>query len=363
MQETTRRDTGPLGWWVVLAGWLVWGAINSIRLHTILDIDWPTAVWYGLPDALIWAGLTPVVVWLTRYFAQTGRSLARSLPLHALTAALLALIHSVLDASVAAAFNLAVGERAMFGAVFATVLPHSFHLNVLFYILVAGFAYYLLLLRRFERRERHAAELRAELSQAQLLRLQSQIRPHFLFNALHTISAHMHTDPERGQRILSRLGQLLRMSLNTEDRQTVPLREELAFLEAYLDVERARFGDRLEVVTEIDDSLLDAQVPALLLQPLVENAVHHGVSLNADGGRVTVAAAKANGDLRLTVADNGPGLRESRDVEDHGGLGLANSRARLQALFGDNQELTVAEQRPQGVLATVRLPYRPGGAG
>ncbi len=341
---------------MVVVAWLAWGVINSARLHAILEIDWPTAFWYGLPDALIWAGLTPVVVQLTRYSARSGRRFRHSLPFHVAASVLLALAHSVLDTSLNAVRGLLTGESPPIAGLLKTILTHAFHLNVLLYFLVAGFTYYLLSLRRLARRERHAAELRAELTQAQLLRLQSQLRPHFLFNALHTISAHMVSDPALGQRLVSRLGDLLRMSLNTGDRQTVPLAEELQFVEAYLDVERVRFGDKLTVVTEVDDSLLAFQVPALLLQPLVENAVHHGVSLNPDGGCVTIRATREDAALRLTVCDDGPGLAVSTAPEEHTGLGLANARARLDALYGDGCGLTIEPREPRGVVVTVRLP-------
>lgn len=350
------REKRSFGWWWIAFAWLAWGMINSARLGAVLELDWQTAIWYGLPDALIWATLTPLVVGLTRRTAASGEPFTRSLAFHVPAAVAVALLHTTADTSLAALRHLADGQAAQFTPIFGRLLAHTFHINVLIYFLVAGFAYYILSSERLQHQDRLAAELRAQLTEARLSRLQMQLRPHFLFNALHAISSLMVTDPKLGQRVIRRLGDLLRMSLRTEDRHTIPLDQELEFVAAYLEVEKARFGDRLTVDVDVNATLGDCHVPALILQPLVENAVHHGVSLNVDGGRVSVRATGQNGCLRLEVTDDGPGLRTAPAVSESPGLGLANARERLEALYGEAYEFSIEPAEPTGTRVTIVLP-------
>ena len=358
MPDSSRRRHTLLGWTVVVVAWLVWGAINSARLRAGLDLDWTTAVWFGLPDAIIWAALTPVIVVLTRRLFASDRTFIQTMPIHIGAAVAVAVAHTTLDTGVTMLRGAVYGHDVEPLAMFRHLMSHAFHLNVLVYFLIASFTAYLLSVRRLERRDRHAAELRAQLTASQLALLKSQLRPHFLFNALHTISAHLRTDPEVARRVLRQLGVLLRISLRNDGLQTVPLRQELELTDAYLDVESARFGPRLAVERSVDESLLDAQVPALLLQPLVENAVHHGVSMRTAGGTVKITAERVNGSgpgrLRLSVEDDGPGLDPSGAGDD--GVGLRNSRERLEVLYGDQSMLSLRPLEPHGVAVDIELP-------
>jgi len=306
---------------------------------------------------LLWAALTPLIVLVTRRMAASGRSYVQTLPVHIAAALAAALLHTGSDSAVAALRRLAVGDPAGYWPIFGKLLIHALHVNVLVYFLISGFAYYLHSSRILAWRQRRTAELRAQLTEAQLTSLQMQLRPHFLFNALHTISGLMVTKPKRAQRVIRQLGELLRMSLKSGDRQTITLAEEIAFVEAYLGIERARFGERLEVEFAIDEEVRDARVPALILQPLVENAVRHGVSLNPEGGLVRVEAAAHDGKLRLRVRDNGPGLPKSTESDHSAGVGLTNTRARLVALYGDEHLFSIAPAVPHGVEVTIELPW------
>jgi len=199
-----------------------------------------------------------------------------------------------------------------------------------------------------------ALRLRNELLEAELNVLRMQLQPHFLFNTLHAVSELIHVDPPRAERALARLGDLLRWSLQSSGRQEVPLREELAALESYLDIQRLRHGDDLTFRIEADADTLGLAVPNLLLQPLVENAIRHGVR-GRPGRGVTVRARRAEGRLELAVDDDGrgidPGWRE--------GTGLRTTRARLAGLYGENHALRL-EPRPEGgTRAAVSLPARP----
>jgi sensor histidine kinase YesM len=205
------------------------------------------------------------------------------------------------------------------------------------------------------RRELEAARLDGALRTAELENLRSQLQPHFLFNALQSISTLIHRDPAAADRMLTDLSELLRGSLAHAARQEVPLRDELAFLQRYLDVMRVRLGDRLAVSLDVPDALLDALVPSLLLQPLVENAIRHGIADRAEGGRVTIAARGDGDRLVLEIADDGPGMSAPATG---GGIGLSNTRERLGRLYGPAASLATRSTAGRGTTVTLTVPLR-----
>jgi two-component system LytT family sensor kinase len=188
--------------------------------------------------------------------------------------------------------------------------------------------------------------------------LKMQLHPHFLFNALHSISALVHSDPDAADKMIARLGDFLRLTLDSAAAQEVPLRQELEFLNCYLDIERTRFRDRLTTEIHADPQVLDCRVPNLILQPIVENAIRHGVSQRAAHGHVEVRAARAGQALRLEVRDNGRGLPEGADAgrAKQGGVGLANTRARLQQLYGGDYRFELQNAPAGGAVVTLELP-------
>jgi LytS/YehU family sensor histidine kinase len=188
--------------------------------------------------------------------------------------------------------------------------------------------------------------------------LKMQLQPHFLFNTLHAIAELVHEDPRAADRMVAGLGSLLRISLESAGRQMVTLREELEFLEAYLAIEQVRFRERLSVAVEIDPHALDARVPHLLLQPLVENAIRHGVAPRMAAGRVTVSARRENGRVEIEIADNGRGLPNGTPRAE--GVGLRNTRARLEQLYGNEFRLELANGPAGGAVARLALPYQTG---
>ena len=166
------------------------------------------------------------------------------------------------------------------------------------------------------------------------------MHPHFLFNTLHAISSLVHKNPDAADEMISNLSELLRAALDTSDRQEVPLRQELDLLDRYLDIQQVRFGDRLRIEKHIDATALDAQVPTLVLQPLVENAIKHGIEPQPTPGIVTIRAERKDGTLRLVVRDNGGGAKKSAGQQE--GIGIANTRSRLQELYGGRARLTLS---------------------
>jgi signal transduction histidine kinase len=211
---------------------------------------------------------------------------------------------------------------------------------------------------RYRRRELSALRLEARLAQTHLQVLRSQLQPHFLFNTLNTVSALMHEDVEAADAMLSALSDLLRLALHGDGSHEVPLRQEVEFLRRYLDIMRLRFRGLLTTAVEIDPAALDALVPILVLQPLVENAVRHGIAKRLDGGQVIVRAERLDSVLRLRVADNGPGLPAGWEEEQHSGVGLSNTRARLRQLYGAAHRIEMRNRPSGGVELTLTVPFR-----
>jgi two-component system, LytTR family, sensor kinase len=239
------------------------------------------------------------------------------------------------------------------------------------FVLFLGVGYAVDYARRHRERELRAAHLRAELATAQLQMLKVQLHPHFLFNTLHAISSLMYSDVAAADRMLVRLAELLRRTLSTMDAQRVTLAEELAFLDLYLDIERTRLGRRLRVETTVASAALDVLVPHLILQPLVENAIRHGIAPAVGGGTLKIGAEIREGKLLLTVADDGVGLKKAKPADSvtagarreqpvhpdiAGGVGLANTRSRLAHLHGNEASLELAEQPAGGVAVRIVLP-------
>ena len=208
--------------------------------------------------------------------------------------------------------------------------------------------------QRFRDREMRASQLEGQLAKAHLQALKSQLHPHFLFNTLHSISALMHTDVNAADKMITRLGDLLRMGLENTGVQVTTLNKELEFLDNYLAIEKVRFEDRLRVVTEVAPDTLDACVPHLVLQPLVENAVRHGISKKSAPGEIRISASHADRRLYLRVTDNGPGLSEH---PPRNGLGLRATRERLQTLYGDNQSVGIRNTEEGGVEVCIWIPF------
>jgi len=207
----------------------------------------------------------------------------------------------------------------------------------------------------YREQELAAAQLETQLVQAQLQALQMQLQPHFLFNTLHAISTLMHRDVDAAEKMLARLSDLLRLTLENGSTQTVMLKDELEFLKKYLEIEEIRFADRLTIRTAIAPDALDALVPNLILQPIVENAIRHGIAPRAQPGRVEITARRVDGKLRLEVQDDGPGLRPGNGRE---GLGLKNTRERLARLYQGAHRLELESPPEGGVRVTLEIPFR-----
>jgi LytS/YehU family sensor histidine kinase len=224
------------------------------------------------------------------------------------------------------------------------------------YWAVIGIYYAFDYARKYHDRQVLTAELQTKLAHAELHALRMQLQPHFLFNTLHAVSMLNFTDVDAANRMLVQLSDLLRMSLDNSGRQTVPLHTELEFLSKYLQIEQTRFHDRLDVSYRIDDEVRDVEVPHLILQPLVENAIRHGIAKLTRDGHIVVSATRESGGILLSVCDNGPGLPEDWTLERASGIGLANTRARLEQTYSRPGLLRLTNRVEGGVCAEVRIP-------
>ncbi len=306
--------------------------------------------WYFLVLA------APLIVLAVRRLRLTSRIGLREVVYHLVLLGAMTLAHAaVYDALFRTLttrpmpFSFAEGvPRAAIGA---------FHLDVLFYIgaLIAAVA--LDLQQKARERERRSLELEAQLAQAQIMALRMQLNPHFLFNTLNTISMLVReSDNDRAVRMLAGLGSLLRHVLEDSGRLQVPLSEELEFIQRYLDIEGLRFEDRLRVRIDVEPGLFDALVPNLILQPLVENAIRHGIARRGAAGQVHIKAAQDRDRILLSVRDDGAGLGEDAASGRKAGVGLENTRARLHRLYGAEGQLKVKDAAGGGVVAVVSFP-------
>ena len=299
-------------------------------------ISWQETLQLTVINSAIALLFIPGIVYLTRKFPLERKRWRSALAVHVPACLAFSVAHSGLYAIACHAWNDAGGT-----------LFYRFHPNLLTYWAFVGFTQALDYFRRYQQREREIARLQLEM-------LKAQMQPHFLFNTLHTISAMMHVDVKRADRMLSRLSSLLRMALGNIGRQEGRLAEEIAFVEAYLDIERERFGERLELRMEVARETLDALVPALFLQPLAENSIRHGFAAPIADGVISIGAVRDGPRLVLTVADNGRGMPEPAPRE---GLGITNTRMRLAQLYGSEQSFDIASNARGGVRVTVTLPF------
>jgi len=229
-------------------------------------------------------------------------------------------------------------------------------LDGLAFVALIGLAHAGVFYRRYREREQQAALLEARLNEARLRSLQAQLQPHFLFNTLNGIATLLRRDPATAEEMLLSLSELLRISLSSSHRQEIPLREEMDFLGRYLAIQRMRFGERLQVVEAVEPAALDCLVPALLLQPLVENAIRHGLEPSGQPGQLRIAGSRDRSWLRLTIEDNGVGLRSGAAHRE--GVGLTNVRERLATLHAGAHEFEIAARPEGGVVVKIKLPAK-----
>ncbi len=340
----------------VIAGLVLWGiAAGRAVASGVGQDDWlALSAILLLPPLAYWFTLLPTILWLGLRFPLRRRDLLRSLPVHAGAAAMASALYAEILVRVMGSW-LPEPVPSWIGSVADWGVRFQFGLFTYSFILSWGYVHeYFAAMRE---REVAMTKLETELAQAQLRALKAQLQPHFLFNTLHAITVLIRHDTEAAGRMVMQLSDLLRMTLMDSERQEATLEQELRFLRLYLQIEQTRFRDRLEVRWDIAPGLEGAAVPTLLLQPLVENAIKHGVGARAASGTVEIAASRGDGMLTLRVADNGPGCRDG-DVTAGPGIGIPSTRGRLEALYGPAHRFTLERNATGGTSVTVGIPYR-----
>ncbi len=349
---------------LLLAGWTLVGLFFATQLYLIYarlferPITWGEALATTLPEWYVWGLLAPLIVALAKRVRLEHLSFSAGLKTHLLASVLFALLH----------LGLLLGFRGLLSwqseAAFpwltklGTVFAANFHWNVLTYWTILGLAQAVEYYARFRAQELRASRLETELAQAQLQVLRTQLQPHFLFNTLNSISALMEEDVRAANRMLARLSDLLRIALETGGTHEVSLQQELAFLDRYLKIEQTRFADRLEVRLDIAPETLPAQVPTLLLQPLVENAIRHGIAARPGHGRIELRAAREDGTLQLHIRDDGPGIHGAASPRGASGVGIANTRARLERLYASTHRFELRNRPAGGLEVWLSIPFR-----
>ena len=364
MTDTTSRIKWAAA---IVAVWAVLGVIyvGPIYMEVRAERMGHSAVRvfaWGILTWLVWAALTPAITWVARRFPLIDGAWKKNLLVHLPAFLLTSIVHS----AAATAINLSIdpfdsmGESPKtFWARFLLRAPGSFGSDLLVYGVVIGICYALDYYRKYREREVLATQLEAQLAQAQLDSLRMQLHPHFLFNTLNSIVGLVRDNKNQAAvSMLVGLSDLLRHTLDHSARQEIELREEIAFTKLYLSIQEMRFSDRLRLEFDIDPASAKALVPNLILQPLTENALRHGIARNAASGVVGISSEVRGGHLRLLVYDDGAGLPDDWQMKGSAGIGLANTAARLQQLYDDNHQFDIRNRDGGGVEVVIVIPLR-----
>lgn len=375
MDAISRSASSPFGGssrisrfalWFLL--WTILGLFQATRLYFAYNsgetfiISWGQSISWALADWYIWGLLSLIIIRINRQWLLPRGFRWKALGVHVVLSVIFAVIQITLYTSAYRAlddlfFNEVATSLESWGAYFGGLLRGKFHLAVFIYFLIALISYAAEYYRRLKSEEVRLAKLESELATAELEALKVQLHPHFLFNTLNSISALVHSDPDVAEKAIARLSELLRMTIETSGRAKVPLRSELDFMERYLELQQMRFGDRLTVQRSLAPETLDAQVPNLILQPIIENAIRHGIANLTEGGQIDLKASRQDSLLVLYVSDNGPGLRPDNTPEDEGGFGLRSTRERLLHLYGDKARVEIGTASRGGTEVILKIPF------
>ena len=363
-------------WGAVVAFWAGLGLLESTAAYVRMrgfgrPVGWLQVLYSNMPWWLIWALLTPLALQLARRVPLHGERWLRGVVIQLGAALVFASVHLLVEGAVfyysvnpyrvnvpGAPRTLAEQYRHFFG--------NFLVLGVVTYGVIAGACYAMDFYRRYRESALHSARLEAQtarlelgLTEARMHALRAELNPHFFFNALNAVSGLVRRhENEAAVRMLARLGELLRTTLDRDLALEIPLRDELSLLDRYLEIERVRFGDRLLVEVEHDPAARDALVPTLVLQPLVENAIRHGITKRPGNALIQISAQRHGAQLHIAVRDTGEGLDPRAATVRREGIGLSNTRARLAELYGPSASLSLENAPGGGACVTMTLPYR-----
>lgn len=356
--RAAERDDPRVLWATVALFWVVNVALTVAQVYAMARSRGVAPRLLGvlaflLPGYLVWVATLPLIVQvLTRRFSFESGRWGRSLLAHLVASVTIASATQAVDALIMVRQDPRMSFVAEFAAMAQTWILWAMFTYWFLVVLVLAVRHYTTAVAR----QRRATELAAAVANAQLAVLRTQVHPHFLFNALNSISSLVFDEPREAQKMIARLGELLRATLAEDGFGSWTLRRELEILERYTAIEQVRFGDRLRVIVACEPQTLDALVPSLLLQPLVENAILHGIQPSMQGGAVRISAQRDGSWLRLVIGDDGVGIDDGTTTRRAERVGLSNTRARLEQEFGDEQSLRITRGDP-GTCVEIRIPW------
>ena len=344
---------GILLFWLIIA--LI--SISQSLLSTIIyqrEVDWPvTLIWSS--GWLIWVFLTPLILYLAQKYPIEKHEIRQGILWHLLLGLLVCLLQFVLEAGFNYFAYIFIKNISPSPYWYVGLLSYKFHVYLFIYFFIAGVAHALSYYQKYQTSELATSQLENQLNQAQLQSLKMQLQPHFLFNAHHAIVALMlKNENEKAIQMLNNLSDLLRSSLKNQDVQLITLEQEMEFIRLFLDIHQIRFHHRLKIHYEIPDEIKEALIPNFILQPLVENAIKHGISPSSTAEKICIQAQKADNQLLITIKDDGKGLNE-KGLEE--GIGLKNTRKRLRQLFENDFDFSLKNNEEGGAIARLLIPY------
>lgn len=348
---------------LLFCGWTLVGLVfAAVSYGVALSQNDPR---FGISAALklnlalfyLWGVFSPFIFRFSRAFRVEFRSpRIRNLAVQLPAIVLFAAVHQALLLTILWSIAPRLRGESSLTEYYARHFGYGFYVDLIIASLIMLGAHALFYYDDFRAAQLEKSSLKTQLAQAQLRALKMQLHPHFLFNTLHSISSLVLEDPPKANSMIARLGDFLRLTLDNSDQQLVTLKEETEFLRCYLDIEQVRFGERLKVAFEMEPITLSAQVPHLILQPVVENAIQHAVAPRTMQSEINIKAERRNGVLRLEVRDNGPGM--AADPLAARGVGLNNVRARLQQIYGQNSRFELTNGQTGGFTVAMEIPFQ-----
>jgi len=344
--------------------WLLYGAVMAAQTYFAYTREgraiplWSGAIVPSLIYSVLYMAMTPLILFLARRFPLERPRRTRNIAFHIVFSFMLAIVQKILADGASLLVQSAGRSPFPWDHLLSSVIGY-FDYGILIYWIILLIHQALEYAQRIQAEHLRASRLETQLTQTRLDALRTQLTPHFLFNTLNSISALMDEDTAAADTMIARLGDFLRLTLENAGEQFVPLERELESLKTYVAIEQIRFQDKLDLRVEADPAALPALVPSFLWQPLVENAIHHGIETSGAGGRITVRASACDGVLQLQVQDNGSGLLRSSDGEPRvrEGLGLSNTRAILEHLYGPAHRFELANAPEGGAMVTLEIPF------
>lgn len=363
-EQESKLNRSYVKWLIIIGVWTVVALFftSQVSMQSRLSqnpVPFFRILTWQLSSSYVWLAFMPLILWLGRKFRFENGQWKRSVPVHFIASIFVAFAQQAVDALILPQLGYPPNIKfASYLEGYKVFLLINFHLSVSIYWAVIGIKHAISYYQKYRERELRTSQLEARLAQTRLQVLKMQLHPHFLFNTLNAISELVYKDPEAAEQMITNLSDLLRLSLDNVGVQEVPLQQELEFLKKYIEIEQTRFHDRLQIEMHIESDTLDATVPNMILQPLVENAIKHGIAPRSWGGRIDINAERQNGSLLLCVSDDGVGVPDGNTENLKEGVGLSNTRARLKHLYGDAHKFELQSLIDGGLALKLEIPFK-----